>query len=270
MNAIPQPGFTGIFIPVEVLEHHELSLLDMMLLSWIHALSKNSAKACFASNAHLAQRLRIKEDTVSKSISQLRRLGLIEDISFNGRVRLIKAKIGHLLDGQSYAEYDKNPRQGRIKIPIDITCPIIESKEESKEYIYHGSHVQLKKEDYEKFCKDHGKKETDDLIESMNDYCVNHLPKGYKDYPAALRNWIKKDKKQSKSFPISSSWEEDKKLAEKILEITGHDPRVHVGLDSIIFNLGSASKEYKFGEKEFKAKCQNILEKGKFKNGGKK
>ena len=58
MNPVPPaptPGFTGLFIPVEILEMPDLSSTDHMLLAWIDALSRNEQKACFASNEYFAK-----------------------------------------------------------------------------------------------------------------------------------------------------------------------------------------------------------------------
>lgn len=140
---LPTPRFTGIFIPVEILEMQEITPLEQMLLSWIDALFCKEKGGCYATNEYLAKRLRVKENTIAKSISNLRRLGLIKDVSFNGRLRVIKACIREQIEkGQSNAELDLNPRQGWKKIqpwvgkkskapPRDL--PRTDSKEESKE-----------------------------------------------------------------------------------------------------------------------------------------
>ena len=91
MTSEPQPGFTGIFIPVEILEMDDLSPNEVILLSWIAALSSNEKGACFASNEYLSKKLKVKENTIAKSISNLRKKGLIEDVSFDGRVRLMRS-----------------------------------------------------------------------------------------------------------------------------------------------------------------------------------
>jgi hypothetical protein len=136
----PTPRFTGIFIPVEVLEHPELTMLEQLLLSWIDALYCKSHKGCYAKNEYFAQRLKVKENTVAKALTSLRQKKLIEDVSFDGRNRILRAKVGEYVEkAQSKAGLDLNPRQGWTEIQGSIgflSIPTyIESKEEIKEDI---------------------------------------------------------------------------------------------------------------------------------------
>ncbi len=134
----PEARFTGIFIPVEVLEMEELSLFEMILLSWIDAFSTKKYKGCFASNGHLAERLRVESNTVAKALTRLRNLDLIEDVSFNGRTRVIRSKVNQkIYEIQSYAGLDKNP-SGLDKNPSPLDknpkpSLYIESKDKNKD-----------------------------------------------------------------------------------------------------------------------------------------
>lgn len=141
----PTPRFTGIFIPVEILEMEEITPLEQMLLSWIDALFCKERGGCFATNEYLSKRLRVKENTIAKSLTNLRKLGLIKDISFDGRHRVIKACISEYVEKrQSNPALDLNPTQPWIKIqpcfgqkskalPRDL--PRTDSKEHSKDYV---------------------------------------------------------------------------------------------------------------------------------------
>jgi DNA-binding transcriptional regulator YhcF (GntR family) len=138
--SLPKPRFTGIFIPVEILELEDLSPLEQLLISWVDALNCEEHGGCFASNSYLAGKLRVQENTIAKAITHLRKIGILEDISFNGRHRVIKAKIGEFVEkSQSKAGLDLNPKQGWIKIQGSIgeksKPSYIEKKEESKEEI---------------------------------------------------------------------------------------------------------------------------------------
>jgi len=57
-NQTPKARFTGIFIPVEILEMDDLSPTEWILLSWIDALHDKSHNGCFASNEYLSKNLR--------------------------------------------------------------------------------------------------------------------------------------------------------------------------------------------------------------------
>jgi hypothetical protein len=148
----PTPRFTGIFIPTEVLQLENLSLFEMLLLSWIDALFCSHHGGCYASNEYLATRLKhAKVNTVVKALVKLRKLGLVVDVSFNGRKRVIRACIGKVIEkaqskpptseGQSHADCDLNHMQGVTKITPWVgqkshpgtPSPYIESKEENKD-----------------------------------------------------------------------------------------------------------------------------------------
>ena len=211
---LPQTRFTGIFIPAEVLQLENITLMEMMLLSWIDALFCKQKGGCFASNEYLASKLRVKENTIAKSLTNLRQLGYIEDVSFDGRTRVIKAKIGKIIDeSQSNADLDLNPTPiGKKSNPAMDKNPnpsYIESKEERKDYIlsrerdkraapaapkknkdfiFYGSHVKLTSTEYEKLFHELGASTLKDLIDRVNDYCAA-TGKSYKDYAAAIRNF---------------------------------------------------------------------------------
>jgi len=57
-----------------------------------------------------------------------------------------------------------------------------------------GSFVILKDGEYKTLSEKFGKILLDATIEEMNDYCAASKPKGYTDYAAALRQWMRKRK----------------------------------------------------------------------------
>lgn len=134
-NPIPRARFTGIFIPSEILEINDLTPTDMILLSWIDSLFCKEYGGCFASNDYLAEKLHLKEKTISKNISKLIELGLVEKVSFNGRFRVIRACKEKWY--QSDAASDLNRSLNPTKIggrPLPESEPhIIYSKEEIKQ-----------------------------------------------------------------------------------------------------------------------------------------
>lgn len=106
----PTPRFTGLFIPVEVLNNQELTMLEQMLLSWVDALYCPSHKGCYASNDYFAKKLKVKENTIAKAFTSLRQKGMIEDVSFDGRHRIVRAKLRDFIEKcQSNPELDLNP-----------------------------------------------------------------------------------------------------------------------------------------------------------------
>jgi hypothetical protein len=87
----PSPRFTGLFIPVEILNNQNLTNSEMLLLAWIDALQCEREGGCYASNSYFAKKLGFKENTISIMITKLKRLGLVKQVSFDGRKRIIKS-----------------------------------------------------------------------------------------------------------------------------------------------------------------------------------
>jgi DNA-binding transcriptional ArsR family regulator len=134
----PTPRFTGIFIPVEILNIEELSCSECFLLSWIDALYDEEHKGCFASNEYFMKKLKLKESTVRAHISKLVEMGLVERVSFDGRTRVIRACKEKWFD-QTAQRSDRQKSSGLIagKIagrgPEKSHPPYIERKEDIKE-----------------------------------------------------------------------------------------------------------------------------------------
>lgn len=97
-----QRKFTGVFIPAEIYENQEISWLQKILWCEIQALS--GSDCCYASNAHFAKHLGISEINVSKHIAVLKKQGLIEILSFDGRVRKMKAVLSKSIN-QDYQNH---------------------------------------------------------------------------------------------------------------------------------------------------------------------
>jgi hypothetical protein len=218
----------------------------------------------------LSKQIGVKENTLAKCLTHLRELGLIKDVYFDGRVRVIRACISeYVAKCQSNPALDLNPTLPWIKIqpcvgPESNPLNIIDSKEDIKnkntreppppprgnsasaEYVdfsseplikteemslddkishsevppivykppcnvhiataqkkvskaksdgfvkFFGQFVKFKENEYEKLCEIHGKKLVDEIIPAINDYCVNNRPKGYADYSAAFRTFLKR------------------------------------------------------------------------------
>lgn len=83
--------FKGIWIPREICLAQGLSAIEKLLWAEIDSLYNEEKKGCFASNEYLADFMGVKERTIRDALCKLRQLQLIEDVSFNGRERVIKA-----------------------------------------------------------------------------------------------------------------------------------------------------------------------------------
>lgn len=217
----PKERFTGIFIPAEILHMEGLSPIAMILLSWIDALHDEKYGGCWASNAYLAKKLKLKENTIAKIICDLRKLKLIEDVSFDGRIRVFKSTIYKVISKcQSKAALDLNPRQPVIKknsigkksnpaLDKNPTKSKDEIKDEIQKEIYKEKgnvassspaskllvlgdefkKVRLTEEQLDKLIAKHGEAKIKEMINNLDVYIAQKGDK-YKCHYAAIYKWI--------------------------------------------------------------------------------
>lgn len=91
---ITKRGFTGFWLPREIVQEDSMSWQQRLLWAEIYALHNEAHGGCFASNTYLAEVLRTTEGTVSNALSKLREMGWIKDVSFDGRRRVLRAVFG--------------------------------------------------------------------------------------------------------------------------------------------------------------------------------
>lgn len=89
---VHQLGFTGIWIPAEIVMNDKISWTEKCIYAYIHALSK-SPKGCFASNQYFSKVFGISKSSISKYISSLKKLGLVKESQFNGRYRKLDVTV---------------------------------------------------------------------------------------------------------------------------------------------------------------------------------
>ncbi len=82
--------FLGIWIPRDIYLNKKLSWTDKILLVEIESL--DNERGCFASNDYFAEFLSCTTTTISTSISKLKKLGYVKQVSFDGRTRVLKAE----------------------------------------------------------------------------------------------------------------------------------------------------------------------------------
>tara|TARA_R100001244_G_scaffold19724_3_gene20553 strand:+ start:2332 stop:3033 length:702 start_codon:yes stop_codon:yes gene_type:complete len=95
--------FLGIWIPREIYLNQKLNWTDKILVVEINSL--DNERGCFASNEYFAEFLSVSTTTISTSISKLKSLNLIEQVSFDGRTRILKAAFKQI----------KNPPLNKVK-----------------------------------------------------------------------------------------------------------------------------------------------------------
>jgi hypothetical protein len=131
-------GFTGWWIPVELIEVYKLDWPVAMLWAEINALSKREA-GCTAGNDHFARHLGVTERRIQQMMAVLKANDLIEQKSFDGRVRTlackpIRGEAPSAAEVKSISGQGGNALQGRVemrgKFPIDARAS--ERKVENK------------------------------------------------------------------------------------------------------------------------------------------
>lgn len=80
--------FKGIWIPKEIWLNEDLSAIEKIIYAEICSL--DTEKHCTAGNEYLADFCKCSTSVVSRTISKLIDLGLIEQVSFDGRHRVLK------------------------------------------------------------------------------------------------------------------------------------------------------------------------------------
>jgi len=83
--------FKGIWIPREIWLNPNLTILEKTLWAEIDSLSNRDHGGCYASNAYLSEFFGVSERHIRNMLLNLKKLNLLEDVSFNGRTRVIRS-----------------------------------------------------------------------------------------------------------------------------------------------------------------------------------
>lgn len=81
----PQKEYTGVWIPAEVMECDALEPIDKLVYGEIACF-----RECYASNAWIGKRIKRSEQTASRCVRKLVKLGFVENCGFNGRFRIVR------------------------------------------------------------------------------------------------------------------------------------------------------------------------------------
>lgn len=78
--------FTGVWIPRYIIDNRELSPVDRLIYAEVSCF-----EICSMTNKTLAERAGCSEDTASRSIGRLKKMGYIKFVGFDGRVRKMQS-----------------------------------------------------------------------------------------------------------------------------------------------------------------------------------
>lgn len=169
--------FKGIWIPKEIWLNKELTALDKIILAEIDSLDNENG--CSATNEYIAEFCQCGITKVSTSIAKLIEMGFIQQVSFNGRTRILKGRL------------TKSERQIYKKCEQDIN--IINNNIINDDKIKHKygeyKHVLLTNDEYERLAKDYGNDITRSAIQYLDEYIEMKGTK-YKNHNLALRKWV--------------------------------------------------------------------------------
>ena len=199
-------SFKGIWIPSEIWLDDRLTALDKIILAEIDSLDNEDG--CTASNDYLADFCGCNVSKVSRAISKLKECGLIKSVEFDGRHRKLQsclAKKARQTVKKSKADYEKEQASTLYKNNID----------------YYNSGDKKKRfapptlEEVKAYCIERGN--SVDAQRFIDYYTSNGWKVGknpMKDWKAAVRNWERADKAESKAKDSSYDISEWEKYAE--------------------------------------------------------
>lgn len=85
-------NFQGIWIPKIIYLSTEVNWYAKILFLEIHSFTENG-KECYMSNGYISSFLDISERQVSRYIGELKTIGWIEEVSFDGRRRYLRSAL---------------------------------------------------------------------------------------------------------------------------------------------------------------------------------
>lgn len=89
----------GLFIPNELLERKDLKPLELLIWATIYAYTNwAKGKACWLTNEDFAKQWGCSIQSVSDYIAHLKKLGFIEQVSFDGRRRVLRSVLGKVYE----------------------------------------------------------------------------------------------------------------------------------------------------------------------------
>lgn len=94
----PQEKFRGNWVRPEIfymVDRGDISIPEAWLLLLIDNFVEHGKKDCWASNTHFAKTLRCQERNIRKMLTKLKRLGLVYQTGFDGRIRYLATSWSH-------------------------------------------------------------------------------------------------------------------------------------------------------------------------------
>ncbi|TGM52013.1 helix-turn-helix domain-containing protein [Leptospira biflexa] len=188
----------GIWIPVWI-ENLNLSHSQTKLFAEIVSLYENGG--CFASNRYFSEILGLKADTISRLITSLKKLGILEQTGFDGRRRFLKP----ILQFQPEA-LEKNPSLTNVTISNKIQTTTANNSKTALDSSYvPSSTVQLKNTVHTKTSFEEFKVWSERTLSHSTHSKILHFtsPDSMEESLQRIWNqWMEKTKLKSNSFQV--------------------------------------------------------------------
>ena len=134
--------FKGVWIPKEIWLNEELTLLEKIIFVEIDSLDNENH--CIAGNEYFATFCNCSESKVSKAIKKLKELGMIEELSFDGRHRKLRVVKNATQDSKKCEAESQNLQSNNIDNNTTNTNRVV-SKDTTTTFQF-GSKKKPKKE----------------------------------------------------------------------------------------------------------------------------
>lgn len=207
--------FQGIWVPKEIWLHPTLSIQAKLLWAEIQSLHCDDRGGCYADNDYLCGFMGVKLRRLQEIIKELKKSGLVEQVSFNGRERILRALTPQsdcMADVQEtasggfrragsctpsmqdpasspiYRDTNRdtiNKRGGRPpKPPAHLNAS-------SSKKIKRAEHVSTTDEEHEKLVKEYGEKKIQNSYERLSEWKLDTPRSKWKksDY-RSIRRWV--------------------------------------------------------------------------------
>lgn len=132
-------------------------------------------------------------------------------------------------------------------VPRDILKVKVKSKVEVESKLKVGSHFQATKAQIDELKSEDGYQAFAELVQTINDYCSAH-GKTYKDYPAAYRNFRKREKSKPTTIRFQTKQDRDKEDYNNLLIKYRNEENNEQGTYSEIIEADTIAIPY-FGDK---------------------
>jgi replication protein O len=281
-HRIVQPNYTQIpnIIFDHWMNHLDSSTFKLLLFICRKTLGWHKNKDCL-SLKKLEEGTHLSKTTITRCIRELESFGLIKKELHKNKYGDQDPNTYELIINEEVVQNLDNPvqnldnggspefRQGVVQ-NLDTQKKDIQKKDKSNDLsIAHGTYVKFTEEQYASLCNTNGKEKTDEIIQSINDHCVNNRPNGYKDYVAAFRTFLKNYKAGGKVSTRTEGIDLNitlAKLYEKNLVSSTHTINVCPNYVEILPKGPTQPIIINYSELGFKEQFENALRKCGFKN----